>query len=143
MKTGKIILMASCFVLLIGGMISLGSCKKKKVDPDAAALLKSGTWKIKTVSVDGADKLSLFTGMTLSFTATNFSSTNAVPVWPASGTWTINTDKTVITRGDGVAVNIDNVSETALGLSLTWGKTTLNGGRTGSVAGKHVFAFTK
>ena len=135
--------MIGCMAWLMVGMISLSSCKKKTVVPDAAALLKSGAWKIKTVTVDGADKLSLFTGMTLSFSATNFTSTNGVPVWPASGTWTLNTDKTVITRGDAVTVNIDNISETALGLSLTWGKTTLNGGRTESVAGKHVFTFTK
>jgi hypothetical protein len=143
MKNGKTFLKAAVLLLLVAGLVSLGSCKKKKVVPDAAALLKSGTWKIKTVTVDGADKLSMFTGMTLTFSATAYTSTNGVPVWPASGNWSINTDKTIVTRDDGVAVTIDNISETALGLSLNWSKTTLNGGRTESIPGKHVFTFTK
>lgn len=143
MKTGKTILISVSFLLLMVGLLSLGSCKKKAVAPDAAALLKSGTWKIKTVTVDGADKLSLFTGMTLNFSATNFTSTNGAPVWPASGTWTFNSDKTFLTRGDGVVVFVDNITEPSLGLSLSWSKTTVGGGRAGSVAGAHVFTFGK
>lgn len=95
----------------------------------------------KTVTVDGADKLSLFTGMTLNFSATNFTSTNGAPVWPASGTWTFNSDKTFLTRGDGVVVFVDNITEPSLGLSLSWSKTTVGGGHAESVA--HVFTLGK
>ena len=141
MKTGKIIGTASSFILVLLVLMSMGSCKKKAVKPDVAGMLKTGTWKVKTVTVNGVDQLSLFTGFSLSYSATSFSATNGAPVWPATGTWTLNSEGTIITRGDGLAVNIDNITSTSLGLSLSWGKTTLGGGRSTSVAGSHVFTF--
>ncbi len=144
MKTGKIFLTCVSFALLIVSLVLLGSCEKGSgaVTPDEAALLKSGTWKVKTVTVDGVDKLSLFTGLTITYSATSFNATNGEPVWPASGTWNLNLDGTIITRGDGLNVAIENISETSLGLSLAWSKTTF-GSRTVSVVGKHVFTFRK
>ncbi len=144
MKTGKIFLTSVSIALLMAAMVLLGSCKKGsgEVTPDVAALLKSGTWKVKTVTVDGSDKLSLFTGLTLTFSTSSLSTINGEPVWPGSGTWALNSDGTIITRGDGLTVTIDNISETSLGLSLVWGKNTL-GGRIGSVKGNHVFTFGK
>lgn len=106
--------------------------------------LKSGIWKINTVTVDGVAS-TLFDGMTLAFTATGFTSTNATPVWPASGTWSfVNADDAnELKRNDNVNVKIDAISETGLTLSLTWNKTTLGNGREQSVSGKHVFNLRK
>jgi hypothetical protein len=144
MKKVKLIWMLATFTLAIGALISISSCGgKKTVKPDVAGLLKSGTWKVGTVTVNGANQISLFTGLTVTFAASSFNSANGDPVWPATGTWTLNPEGTIITRGDGLTVNIDNISQTALGLSLTWNKTTLGGGRSGSVAGNHVFTFGK
>lgn len=146
MKTGKIFLTCVSLALLMAVIVSMGSCKKGggEVSPDMAALLKSGTWKTKTVAVDGTDRINLFTGFTLTFSASSFSASNGEPVWPATGTWTLNEATKTITRGDGVTAIVgDDLSETSLTLTLVWGKTTLGGGRTESVSGNHVFVFGK
>ena len=107
------------------------------------ALLASGTWKIQNVKVDNVDKTSSFTGLQLTFTQTAYTSTNGNIVWPATGTWAFTSDEaTAFTRGDGVIVNIDQVSGSNLVLSLNWDGT-LGAGRTSSVDGKHTFTFSK
>lgn len=147
MKTAKNILSALFSVAAFAILISISSCGGGgggDTTPDLSALLKSGTWKIGTVTVDGANETDLFTGMTLTFGASSFSSTNADPVWPASGTWTLNAAAKTITRGDALVVNIgNNLSATALTLTLDWDKTTFGGGRIGSIEGAYVFTFGK
>jgi hypothetical protein len=131
------------------GLFFIAGCDKSSPTPEpteaekVTALLKSGAWKIVIVTVDGVPSTS-FTGMTMSFTNTGYSTTNGGIVWPSSGSWSFtNATAKVLKRDDGVEVTIDAVAETALSLSLTWGKTTLGKGRTESVSGKHVFVFTK
>jgi hypothetical protein len=147
MKTGKNILSALFSIAAVAILISISSCGGGgggTPAPDMSALLKSGTWKVSTVTVDGANELDMFTGMTLTFTSGNFTSTNADPVWPASGTWTLNAAAKTFSRNDGLVVTVgDNISETTLKLTLNWDKTTYGGGRTSSVAGEHVFTFGK
>ncbi len=106
--------------------------------------LKANTWRISTVTVDGVDQTTLFAGMTLSFTATNYTTTNGKAVWPASGTWSF-TDNTAkkIKRSDNLEVTIAEVSSTTLKLSLNWATGSLGTGRVESVAGNHVFSFVK
>ena len=104
------------------------------------SLMKTGTWKIHSVSVDGTDQSALFKNFTLSFTDANFSSVNGSAVWPASGTWKFVSDQaTSFTRDDGLVVTIQNVSSTSLIISLVWTKTTLGPGRIESVKGTTVF----
>ena len=147
MKTGKIFLTGVSLTLLVAALVMLGSCKKGEtgiVEPDMAALLKSGTWKVKTITVDGTDRFNLFTGFTVAFSASSFSAANGEPVWPATGTWTLNEETKTITRGDGVTAIVgDGLSETSLTLTLVWAKTTFGGGRIESVSGNHVFTFGK
>lgn len=104
----------------------------------------SSGWKIGSVQVDGTDQTALFANMTLSFTATNYSTTKGGVVWPASGTWTF-TDNTAkkIKRNDNLEVTINEISNTSLTLSLGWAAGTFGSGRTSSVAGNHVFSFVK
>jgi len=128
-------------------IIALGmSCEEPVSVPETERvtnLLKGSSWKISSVQVDGTSS-SLFTGMTLSFSNTTYSSTNASPVWPASGGWSFKDDAaTTIRRSDGVEVVIENISETALALNLTWAKQTLGSGRSKSISGKHRFSLTK
>lgn len=145
MKSKKVIWIYITFALVLTGLISMSSCGGGggSDTPDVAALLKSGQWKVQAVKVDGSNQLSLFTGFRITFSGSSFTATNGGPVWPATGTWTLNSAGTIITRGDGLTVTIDNISDTVLALSLTWDKTTLGGGRSGSIEGSHVFTFGK
>jgi hypothetical protein len=147
MKTKKKFLAATA-AMILSSFLLICSCggggdSGGPVTPDVAAMLRSGTWKVKTVTVDGTNQIGLFTGLTLTFSSSAFSAANGNPVWPTTGTWTLNDAGTIITRGDGLTVTINNVTETALGLSLVWSKTTLGGGRAESVEGTHLFTFGK
>lgn len=102
-----------------------------------------GNWVMQNVLVDGVDKTSTYSGMTLSFTATSFTSTNADPVWPSSGTWSLNANGTTFKRGDGVEVSIQAATTSSLKLGLAWTTKTFGSGKTNSVAGNHVFTLTK
>jgi hypothetical protein len=134
---------ASLFVII--GLLFLTSCKKDDPEPETARIQKilaANSWVIQTVTVNEVDQTNLFTGLTLSFTKTNYSTTNGGVVWPASGTWEFvdETAKTIV-RNDGLQITINEVTNTSLKLSLTWSTTTLGGGRTASVAGDHEFSF--
>lgn len=128
-------------------LLFIQSCKSD--DPTiaevdrVATLLKANSWKMQSVIVDGTDKTTVYAGLTLTFTATNYSSSNGGLVWPASGTWTFADDMgKVITRNDGVVISVEEISATKLSLKLNWAKTTL-GGRITGVAGNHTFVFSK
>jgi hypothetical protein len=110
----------------------------------AVKILTSGTWKLNAVTVDGVNKNDLFTGFTVTFTATGFTATNGEPVWPSSGLWNFS-DATAksINRSDNVTVTLESLADTAITISLTWSKTTLGTGRAESIAGKHIFSLTK
>ena len=137
--------------IIIGVILAqLAGCKKSDPAPatptaqaTVQAKLVSSTWKMQSVSVDGVDQTSVYKGLALNFTATSFTSTNGGVVWPASGTWSFtSTDATAIKRDDGIQVNMV-VTDTTLKLTLTWTKTTFNGGRVESVKGQNVFTMTK
>jgi hypothetical protein len=145
-NTNRSLQFAACGLLLIA-LIALQSCGKKS-DPtppteQTKAILKANTWNMATVTVDGTDRTSVYTGLTLSFTDTDYTTTNGRAVWPASGTW-VFADPTgkVITRNDGLQITVEEAVAGSLKLKLTWNKTTL-GGRAESVAGVHVFSFVK
>jgi hypothetical protein len=136
-------------ICLTGFMMTFTtSCKKDPVEPDLTGaeqvreLLVGGAWSLQSLQVDGTDQTGLFSGLSLSFTGTGFTATGGEPVWPASGTWSFDDDSgESITRADGIAVAINSINDTSLQLTLTWEKTTLGSGRTGSVSGVHVFLF--
>jgi hypothetical protein len=133
---------------VILSLLVLSSCGSSGSTPSAAEVtanqLKANTWRISTVTVDGVDQTTLYTGMTLSFTATNYTTTNGKVVWPASGTWSFIDDTAKkIKRSDNLEIGIVDVTTTTLKLSLTWATGTLGTGRVESVAGNHVFSFVK
>lgn len=136
-------LLATVMILLTSGCGSDGGDDTPPA-PDVQALLTSGTWKVKSVTVDGLNKNDLFPGFTVSFTATGFTSTNGIPVWPASGTWSFtDAEKKSMTRNDGTTVTLEAISATDLSLKLQWTKNTLAGGKLTSIAGTHVFTLNK
>ena len=146
MTTRTITLVA--MLAMFCGLLFIQSCGSKGNDPlpvdQTKSVLTSGIWKLLSVSVDGVDKTSLYTGLTLSFTVSNFNSTNGRVIWPNSGTWqfTDGTGKN-ITRGDGLQIAIDEASTSKLVLKLTWNQTTLGPGRVNSLMGVNVFSFGK
>ncbi len=133
---------AIAVVILIA---ALAGCKKsdslsaKQVNTN---MLTSHVWKLQSLQVDNVDKTSLYTGMPLTVGAATYTSTNGAPVWAASGTLSF-TDDGKTKRDDQVDVSVDQITDAQLVLSLTWNKTTLGGGRTSSVSGKHVYTFVK
>ena len=123
-------------------------CKGSGSDPspvdEMRSVLTSGKWTLQNVTVDGVDKTATYTGLTLTFTATGFTSTNGHIVWPASGTWQFSDDTgKTITRDDALTVSIGEATTAKLVLMLTWSKTTLGPGRAESLKGNHVFTLTK
>lgn len=110
----------------------------------SSLLTTGGTWNVQSVTVSGTDQTSLYSGLQLSFTATNYTTVNGGSIWPASGTWQF-TDETATTikRSDDVLITVVEAEEKKLVLSFTWSKTTLGSGRTGSISGQHVFTFVR
>jgi len=144
----KLLTYIASVTIIFCGLLVLQSCGGKGSDPSPADQMKtiftSGTWNLQTVSVDGVDKSSVYTGLTVRFTEGNFTTTNGRVVWPASGTWqfTDDTGKN-ITRGDGLAISIEEAITSKLVLKLTWSQTTLGQGRSNSVKGVNIFTFGK
>lgn len=148
MKTVSSALKITAFAVAITSLLFFQSCKKD--DPTiaetdrVAGLLKANMWKMQSVMVDGMDKTTIYTGLILNFTATGYTTTNGGAVWPASGTWMFaDATAKLITRSDGLALTVEEITTTKLSLKLNSTKTTLGGGRTSSVAGNHTFVFGK
>ncbi len=105
--------------------------------------MTSGLWTMQSVTVDGTNQTSVYAGMTLTFTATSYTTTNGLPVWPASGTWSFsNSDGTAVTRSDGLAIQINELTTSSMKLQLIWDETTYGPGRQESLDGTHVYTFT-
>lgn len=108
-----------------------------------------GTWTPQPssgVTVDGVDVTDdLFSGFTITFQEKTFTTTGTSPVWLRQDTWFFkNGSSTVIVRGqDSKEVTITEISDTQLKLTLEWNQTTTEGGRQGSLKGKHEFILTK
>jgi hypothetical protein len=120
-----------------------------------ASLVKS-SWKVASVTVDGADQLNLFTDFTIQFSPSSssngkpsfsgsYSTTKGGPVWPSSGNWTIGDVNAAgsFQRSDGITVTLSQVTETSLKMTLTWSKNTFGPGRSESIKGQHVFTMSK
>ena len=90
----KTIIKSILGVMVLSGMLLLSDCGSKSDPTPAAAtepqrvtgLMKTGTWKVQSVTVDGTDQSALFKNFTLSFTDAGFASVNGAAVWPSSGT---------------------------------------------------------
>jgi hypothetical protein len=93
--------------------------------------------------VDGVDQSALYSGFTITFSPTGFTTTKGGVIWPASGTWNFQgTSTTTITRNDGSEVQIQ-VTSSSLTMTINWTTTTLGGGKVASTKGNNVFTLTK
>jgi hypothetical protein len=151
-------------IMLLFGVFSFSSCGGDGGDdPEPTAgekvliNLVASQWKVKSVTVDGADKSSLFPNLSITFVSSasvngkptafsgTFTTVNGGSVWPALGNWNIN-DIAVgskLTRSDGLEIQLTEVTETSLKMSLAWNKTTIGPGRVESVKGQHIFSMGK
>lgn len=139
-----IVYLFSCTIMIL--LLVLSACGDSSPSATEVTVnqLKANTWRINSVIVDATDQTALFNNMTLSFTATDYTTTNGKAVWPASGTWSFTDDTAKkIKRSDNLEITIVEITEATLKLSLTWATGTLGTGRVESVAGNHVFSFVK
>ena len=111
---------------------------------EVTAKLTASQWKVGSVTVDGVDQSSLFKNFNITFSSTNFTTTNGGVVWPASSNWSFtDTNATGFSRSDGITVQLQEITDTSLKMSMAWSKNTLGPGRIESVKGQHVFTMGK
>jgi len=147
----KVLLPITLLGALMGLTLFLQSCGDGGDPPPGETeaqrvtnLLTSGQWSVQSVLVNATDQTTVYKDLKVTFGATNYTSTGGYPVWPALGTWKFKDETAkVIDRNDGVSITVTEITSNKLILGLTWNKTTVNGGRTGSVAGQHVFTLAK
>jgi hypothetical protein len=122
----KYILNITSIVVCLMTVASFSSCDKTEEITEKEKNTKtitSGSWTINSVMVDGTNATSSFTGLTLSFSATNYSTTNGGALWPVDDTWSFaNEDATIVTRGDGTEVTVVEITPNKLVLRFNWDK---------------------
>ena len=102
--------------------------------------LSASVWTMASITLEGADVTTNFSGLVLTINSDKTYSTNGSydPVWPSSGSFTFGSDINTLTRDDGVSMTI-SVSETSLTITLTYAD---SGGRIDALPGDYVFSFT-
>lgn len=146
-------------VLALTATTALSGCGGSDPEPVVSAetekvaeILTSsgGTWTPQPsagVTVDGVDVTeALFPGFSITFHEKTFTTTGTTPVWLREDTWTFKdaTAKVIIRGSDQREITITEISATQLKLTLDWTLTTHeNGGRQGSLKGKHEFILTR
>jgi len=103
-------------------------------------LLNGGSsWVVFSVIKDGYEVTNQFSGFTLFFDNTSYSTTNSIATaWASTGTWAFhNNNPEVIMRDDGTLISVSLANnELVLSFSVTGLPT---GGRTEGVDGDYVF----
>jgi hypothetical protein len=143
-------IIAIAFLVACSQFMSCGSgggddpAPEKTAAELTTAKLTAGQWKVGSVTVDGVDQSALFKSFNITFTATSFSTTNGGVVWPASSTWSFtDANATGFSRSDGITVQLQEITDSSLKMSMAWSKNTLGPGRIESVKGQHVFTMGK
>lgn len=137
-------------------LLTYAGCKGKGSDPEPIADVQfdklKKTWKINTVSLDGADKTADYTSFQLTVSGTKGTppfdySTSGRPSlspWKSSGKWDFGTAvETQIIRDKGTADELAMtyaVTESTLTISFNFSGTGY-AARTGVVSGDWVFTF--
>lgn len=141
-------------VAFLLGLVLVIGCKSKKTpepsEKEKQTTLLSQSWTAKSaansVTLDGTDVTSDWTGFTLTISSDNTYSATSIAsgreaVWPTPGTWDFKSDTELSTllRGDGVEMNVV-VDDTNLQLKFTY---TTPGGRTNGTDGAWIFNMEK
>ena len=140
---GLLLTLSVVFLLILG----FSSCNKDELSAEEVFLEKVGhAWSSSTVKLDNVAVDGAFAGFTITLTKDKkFTTSNGnAPIWPASGTFTLQEATSVpgfnLVRSDGVAVEVQQLTETSLILTFQYES---DGGRGTSVSGNYVFELTK
>jgi hypothetical protein len=117
----------------------------------ATEMLTSGTatWAPSAsagIIMDGSDVTAeFFTGFSIKFSATTFTTTGDTPFFEATDTWTFKdeTAKVIVRGSDGKEMPITSLTDTQLKFTLEWDQTTYEEGRKKSIPGTYEFTLTK
>lgn len=130
--------------LLVGGLLTVSSCKED-LSPEEEFLKKlSGTWTASAVGVtlDGVAVNGVFGGFSITIEGNgNFTTQNGNdPIWPATGTLTAIPASTAgsfdFRRNDGVEIAVSQIADNNITLSFQY---TSPSGRVSSVSGNYAF----
>ena len=132
------------FPIVVVGLLFTNGCGGDEPSDSEVILKKlmAHPWQLSNALVDGTDKTSLYSGLSLTFTKTNITATDITPSWPTTGTWEFTDAKAkAIIRNDDLEIQLVEVSKDLLKISYTWNSTTFEPGRVKSVSGNHVLTF--
>lgn len=134
-------------LLAITSLITLSNCGGDD-GPSVAEVttkkLMAHPWHTANALVNGVDKTSVYSGLSLTFAKSAFTATNITPSWPISGTWVfVDKEATLLKRDDDLEIEILEITEDRLKISYTWNSTTFKPGRVTSVSGNHILTFAK
>lgn len=122
----------------------LFSCEEELTPNEATEkTLKSATWKLQGTKIDGVVS-DLYDGLSVTFTKGAYTATDGGDIFGSSGTWSFSgKDGKAIVLGNGLEVQIDQLSSTGITISFFWDKTVVINGRSGSLKGDHEMVFGK
>lgn len=132
------------FPVVVVGLLFTSGCGGDEPSASEVMLKKlmAHPWHLSNALVDGNDKTSVYSGLSLTFTKTNITATDITPSWPTSITWEFTDGKAkAIIRNDDLEIQLVEVSKDLLKISYTWNSTTFEPGRVKSVGGNHVLTF--
>ena len=122
----------------------LFSCEEELTPNESTEkILKTATWKLQSTKIDGVAS-NLYDGLSVTFTKGAYTTTSGGDIFGSSGTWAfVGTDGKVITLGNGLEVQLDQISSSGITISFFWDKTIVVNGRAGSLKGDHEMVFGK
>lgn len=132
------------FPVFVVGLLFTSGCGGDEPSASEVMLKKlmANPWHLSNALVDGTDKTSVYSGLSLTFTKTNITATEITPSWPNNITWEFTDGKAkAIIRNDDLEIQLVEVSKDVLKISYTWSSTTFEPGRVKSVNGNHVLTF--
>lgn len=143
MKINRMMLMIA--VLAIGILVGCDDEAPSKEEVFLKDL--NGAWTLSAgrVTTGGKDVTNAFKGMEITFTTgKTYTVTNPLtPIWPASGTFSLETgsnDLFDIRRDDNVLITVTELTATTVTLQLQYAAPA---GRSNSVSGQYTFMMTK
>ena len=144
MKSLKLFLLS---VIAFGVLLFFQNCGKDNKDTPKDVTIKiltSKTWTVASVNVpvNTATESADWANFTVSFTETQMTTnghpTGAEVVWP-SGSYTVSDDGKKITRGDGIIMTLNPITETNFTAIFTMPPGTDISGRIASLEGEYTF----
>jgi hypothetical protein len=130
--------------------IFLIACNPDPLPPTLAELQAettaklTGTWSLSSAARDNNDAGGEFSGFTVTFSPTAFTTTNGQGIWPDAGTWSFmsGSSDTILRDFDVETLLVFTDSDTQLKMSF-YAEATAGSGRISGVAGDYVFIVTK